>query len=195
MLCPSCRHEITETDAKKCPYCGSELQNNAFTFNQEEIVAAIPNSVGIHGGINPYYDLYFTNRRVVVINLGKRKAAAQAIGVVTGGALGGALGAVIGLSIQQKLDNSTAKRQENIQFSLDERVSKNKDSFSAAFENIDSIKLKHQSRFLHGTPRAAEIGFRVPSRKIIFGLSEQQYDFLSARLSQISALTEKLHIQ
>jgi ribosomal protein L32 len=183
-VCPNCGASL-DPKAHFCAKCGTPVQPNASemvfgTNTNEEVVGCKLNSIPeFTVGLPKRYDLYFTDRRMVVLDLGRD----QAIGRVAGGLLGKA--------IAKRSENK--EREKRASLSLDELIALNpKDNFAIPYHNVQSMKLTGPNLLIKGT---LEVKTMQEQKGKSFALTKDEYKALKAYLSKVSVLGSKLQVK
>src|SRR5271157_365775 len=146
--------------------------------NSERQIALIKN-VEIRLWLKTNYDLYLTDRRMVLVhkvyNWGKGRGTGA-----------GAIGTVIEAAAQKAMESKTKRKEEEMsRLTLDELLAKDEKSFDMVYEDIEKIKL----RIIMGD-RRLDVTSQKKQKEI--KLTKEQYEQLSTILPDISALKGKL---
>lgn len=125
------------------------------------------------------YDVYLTDRRIVVVHTWN---------VPTWGAAGGFVGSLIAEGVEALVSSRKKKKMENL--TLDEILVKDKKSYVIPYESIEQIKLK--SRKLEISAEQFSKLSLTYNRWKKFTLNKEQFEQLSTILPSIAALKGKL---
>lgn len=132
------------------------------------------------------YDIFITDRRLVMINLGGGSSASTA-----GSVVGGVAGALIGSGIDMLRDSNKKEKFANL--TVDEILALDSKSYAIPHEQITKIKLVKFTRwdrnlYITHAPNSA-------SETKKFKLSGEQYDRFKTVLPTVGALSEKFEVK
>jgi hypothetical protein len=125
------------------------------------------------------YDMYVTDRRLVLIHINVAHG-----GALAGLALGGIFGAAIGSELEKSKQTSNNKNEREI-ITLGELLAKDKKSFEIPYEDIEKIRLRS---FLTDY----NLFVTAKKNKAKFAMTSKQLEQLSTILPSIPALKGKL---
>lgn len=169
---------MQDPNAQFCTKCGAQLQGFASSGVQSEVIGAQIKSATIFGfGTGKRFDLYFTDKRLGVIDLGR----GQAVGAAAGGMLGRALA--------KRSENK--EREKRGDLSLDQMIAQDpQDNFAVGYDEIQSLKLSPPSFVVKGS-----VEYKAVQRGTKFGITKEDYNALKTFLPNVSSLSGKLEIK
>jgi len=134
LSCPKCGAKL-EPDDRFCPNCGSPVTvQEAAPAEEAEHVQYMIDRVSEHRfakGLAKSYELFFTNKRIIVARVG-------------GGArrvlFRGALGGIVGTLVESRLSAKTAEKLKRL--NVQEIISSNPDNIVIPYETIQMVKMK-----------------------------------------------------
>jgi len=135
----------------------------------EEIIGKI-HGLDLPGLTDNYYNLLFTDRRIVGEKIGGNAAAFL---------IGGAIGASIANAHHRK------KSQDMNEMDPEEILSKHKKNFSIIYDDVEKVKLKKKKFKLYLVERKSIVG-----KKPVFYFKKKQYEDVSSIL--MKSLADKI---
>lgn len=171
-------------------------------MGDEVALAELTGLKGIQPGVSPLYELYISNRRlVVVMTAGSRSAkvmekGAESLAVAAAGSLFGVAGAIISAKARPRLyaDRTAVKDDLSVDFQkLNEHVRDERDSFSAPYDFVHAIKVR-RSPWYAGSGYYGMLDVDLGKFGRTFGLTKVQYNALASVLPTVNALEGKLTV-
>lgn len=180
--CSTCGVSL-DANSRFCAKCGAPIKTNAVDVmngaNQEAIGCALNSIPEFAIGLVKRHDLFFTHRRMVVIDLGRDQA------------VGRAAGGLIGKAIAKRSENK--EREKRASLSLDQLIALNpKDNYAVKYDDVQSMKLTGPNLIVKGT---LEIKSIQQEKTKSFGLSKDEYKTLKAYLQTVPVLGSKLQVK
>jgi hypothetical protein len=174
MYCISCGKFLPD-NSTTCGFCGSPVLGQTANENVSCELTSLPE----HGfGPKSRFDVFFTDRRVVVICMG----AGQVAGAMVGG--------LIGKSLAKRSENkSREKMRANL--SLDQMVAGNPmENFAVPYDKVESIVVSPASLIKQG-----DLEIRYGSDKKKFWIKKDHYNLLKNSLPTITNLSVKVQVK
>lgn len=155
--------------------------------NPERLIALIK-TVCEENFYKTYYDLFLTDKRMVLIHKKSKldsnySTVGAAVGLA-GGMVGVTLGSVLGAMVKDMRDSKKNKAQEAPP--LDELLKTDKKSCAIRYEELEWFKLNYSKS------EYCSIVFRTGNKTRTFYLIEERAEQLANALPDIVALNEKL---
>jgi hypothetical protein len=179
--CVKCGANL-DPGAVYCMNCGNTVQPASTATNSQtsqEAVGCSLNSIPeFTVGLPKRTDLFFTDKRMVVVDLGRDQA------------IGRAAGGFIGKAIAKRGENK--EREKRASLGLDELIALNpKDNYAIPYDEVQSMKLTGPNFLIKGT---LEIKTAQEKNKS-FGLSKDEYKALKQYLPTVPSLGSKLEVK
>jgi hypothetical protein len=146
----------------------------------ENVLVHLKSVTEFQVGLAKRFDLYFTDSRMVFIDLGR------------GQAVGRAAFGVVGKAIAKRSENKDREKRGSL--TLDQMIAEDPSSnYAVSYDQVSSIKLSPPSFVMKGS---VEIKLNDPQHSKKFGLNNKdEYNSLKTTLPTVSALSAKISMK